>query len=221
MCQERDELVTSKEDAAYSGSEIFEDDSRPQETRSRPRTEPSVKREAPRPRKEEQPEAEEAQEDDFREMLSGHRQKADPLVALDDLSARKGQAPGTATSSRIAPGERTEWTSERRGRDRSPNDEIDSLAPSVEYLLTFTQHLPNCSCAPRRSVAADLSRELFGDSNDEEPLPSHSSHLRDRNAGAWDAMTEMISWEKAVMGRRSSFGESMFFQKHRPENVRR
>lgn len=182
----------AEEDAAYSGSEIFEDDSRPQETRSRPRTEPSVKREAPRPRKEEQPEAEEAQEDDFREMLSGHRQKADPLVALDDLSARKGQAPGTATSSRIAPGERTEWTSERRGRDRSPNDEIDSLVSISRRPLDSLRP----SCAPRRSVAADLSRELFGDSNDEEPLPSHSSHLRDRNAGAWDAMTEMISWEK-------------------------
>lgn len=136
--------------------------------------------------------AEEAQEDDFREMLSGHRQKADPVpqVALDDLNLRKapGQAPGTATSSRIAPGERTEWTS--RGRDQSPKDEIDSLVRISRRPLGSLRP----SSAPRRSVAADLSRELFGDSNDEEPLPSHSSHLR--NARAWDAMTEMISWDK-------------------------
>lgn len=184
----------AEEDAAYSGSEMFEDETTSRASRPPERTarrEPA--REAARTRREGAPKAEpgEAEEDDFREMLSGHRQKAElvPKVALDDLNVWKGptgQAPGTATSSRIPPGERTEWN----GGDESPNDEIDGLVRISRRPLGSLRP----SSAPRRSVAADLSRELFGDSNDEEPLPSHSSHLR--NAGAWDAMTEMISWDK-------------------------
>eukprot|EP00434_Breviolum_minutum_P041155 symbB.v1.2.036608.t1/scaffold5206.1/size29832/3 len=97
-------------------------------------------------------------EDEFREARS--RPRPDPRAALESLAVPQADPPqeDPTQSSRVAPGERTEWT--ERHRD-PPSDEFDRLdIISRRPLGSFRRAAPGAS---RRSVTgAELSRELFG-----------------------------------------------------------
>jgi len=189
-----------EEDAAYSGSETFETTSSPPETRRAGRevtevTEvvpavPAAKAVARTPQK--QPER--RAEDEFREARL--RPRPDPRAALQSLAVPQADPPqeDPTQSSRVAPGERTEWTERHRDPQSDEFDRLDII--SRRPLGSFRRAAPGGSS--RRSVTgAELSRELFGDNDttDEEPLPSHSSYPG-QHGDPWLAMAELVSWDE-------------------------